>query len=148
MKNLSGDPEPRQQEVANVLEQVKREIEAEERYFDLIIEDEREFNLARVTMEDERILRLYKYIAKKVKRLSFMDDNNENISVVMHLKDMMAKLEDIDVVQDYLTPKQLTPEEQKQIDDTVALIQEKQKVKNMGPIRKLVYNYNKKRKGK
>ena len=58
---------------------------------------------------------------------------------------MISRLEDIPIVQEHMTSKALE-EEEKQIEEMVALVEEKQKVRKMGPIQRFVYDKKKRRK--
>lgn len=142
MKTI-GDEHPMQNDDLSVLEQVHREREAELRSFDCMIHSEKDFILALVTMPDDYIIRLYDYLLKKEETDSIDDDRIED---VLREREMIAKLEEIPVIQEHMCPKDLDEEEERFFQETMDILEEKHRVRSMGPVRKLVYNIRKKRK--
>jgi len=128
----------------SVLEQVVMEREAELRAFDNMIFDDHSFNLALVTMPDDYIVRLYDYLVKQESKHSFMVETDEEFLLLDQLKNRISKLEDLDIIQEKMK-SHLTPKELQEIDETAAIVEERQKVRKMGPVLKLVYNFNKNR---
>ncbi|MBR6136798.1 MAG: hypothetical protein IKQ06_01430 [Bacilli bacterium] len=128
----------------SVLEQVVMERDAELRAFDNMIKDEQSFNLALVTMPDEYLVRLYDYLVKQESKYSFMVETDEEIALLNQLNRRIVKLEEFAVIQEHMT-SHLSPEEKAEIEETAAMVEERQKVRKMGPVRKLVYNFNKNR---
>lgn len=128
----------------SVLEQVMMERDAELRAFDNMIKDEQSFNLALVTMPDEYLVRLYDYLVKQESKYSFMVETEEEISLLNQLNRRIVKLEEFAVIQEHMT-SHLSPKEKAEIEETAAMVEERQKVRKMGPVRKLVYNFNKNR---
>ena len=147
MEPIKGEEHPVKEEVS-VLEQVIKERDLKYRTFENMIEHDDEFNIAIVTMNDEFIIELYNYLVKLEKKHSFMADTDVVDPRLERIKSMLLRLEDLAVVQEHMVEKSLTPEDVAQINETVALITERQKVRKMGPVQKLVYNLSKKRKTK
>ena len=77
-----------------------------------------------------------------------MADTKEVDPRLERIKSMLLRLEDIAVVQEHMVEKSLTPEDVAQINEIVAKVSERQKLRKMGPVQKLVYNLSKKRKTK
>ena len=141
MKNSEGhsvEPE------ASVLEQVVQERSTEHAIFDNMVDNENDFNIALVTMPDDYIIRMHDYYMGLEKRESFMC--GEKVTPRLErIQLMVSRLEDIPVVQEHMIPQSSTDEEVDLIAETVALIEERQRVRKMGPVRKLVYNMKKRK---
>ena len=108
----------------SVLEEVVEERSLLLSQFDNMIEHEDEFNIQFVTNPDDNyFIQFYDYLLKVEKKLSFMKSDEEKAedATLERISRMIGRLE------------------------TVALIEEKQRVRKMGPVRKLVYNIQKKR---
>ncbi len=146
MEPIKGEEHP--VEEASVLEQVIMERDIKYRTFENMVEHDDEFNIAMVTMDDKFIIELYDYLVKQEKKHSFMADTNEVDPRLERIKSMLLRLEDLAVVQEHMVEKSLTPEDVAQINEIVAKISERQKLRKMGPVQKLVYNLSKKRKTK
>ena len=142
MKTIGGK-HPKQNDDLSVLELVHREREAELRSFDCMIHSDKDFILALVTMPDDYIIRLYDYLLKKEEIDSIDDDRIED---VLREREMIAKLEEIPVIQEHMSPKDLDEEDESFIQEPLDTLAGTKRVRNMGPVRKLVYNIRKKRK--
>ena len=142
MTTLKSDEHSEQPRVS-VLEQVKAERDAQLRRFEHLLTDTSEYAVFVATTSDEELIEFYEFIARKEKQLSFIreDENDENL---MRIRTLLSKLEDLPVIQERLNRQELTPEEQEEINRTVQFISERQKLKKMGPVKKLVYNIQKK----
>lgn len=113
--------------------------------FDNIIFSDNEFNLNIAIMPDDFIIELYKYLIKLERRESFFNDDDSFNERLMTIKNRIVALERLDVIENYLSS--LVPEDVKQeVAETVKISTEKKKVRRMGPIRKWIYNMNKKQK--
>ena len=103
-----------------------------------------DFNIALVTMPDDYIIRMYDYYIKTESRESFLKDEEEIDPRLNGLRDMIARLEEIPVIQEHMN-RELDPEAKELINDTIRVIAEKQKVRKMGPIQKFIYQKRKER---
>jgi len=146
MEPIKGEEHPVKE--VSVLEQVIMERDIKYRTFENMVEHDDEFNIAMVTMDDKFIIELYDYLVKQEKKHSFMADTKEVDPRLERIKSMLLRLEDIAVVQEHMVEKSLTPEDVAQINEIVAKVSERQKLRKMGPVQKLVYNLSKKRKTK
>lgn len=146
MEPIKGEEHPVKE--VSVLEQVTMERDIKYRTFENMVEHDDEFNIAMVTMDDKFIIELYDYLVKQEKKHSFMADTKEVDPRLERIKSMLLRLEDIAVVQEHMVEKSLTPEDVAQINEIVAKVSERQKLRKMGPVQKLVYNLSKKRKTK
>ena len=86
----------------SVLEQVRDEREKQLLMFETMEKDESSFNLALVTMPDDFIIDLYKYLVKKERRLGFLADDAKDSPELARAKEMITKLEDLEVIQKLL----------------------------------------------
>ncbi len=138
MKTLNDE------EDVSLLEQNICEKDADYRYFDIMIDNNNEFNIAIATLPDEYILRMYDYYIRQEEKET---DNSVVNAKLERLKSMISRLEDIPAVQDYICANsELSDEEQAEIDSIVKLIEERQKVKKMGPLCRFIYKKTKGRK--
>ena len=124
--------------------QVVEERRAKLRAFDNMVADDSTFNLTLVTMPDDYIIELYDYYVNLEKKCSFMVETDEQITYLEQLDRRIVKLEELAIIQEHMM-SHLSPEEVQEIEETAALVEERQKVRKMGPVRKLVYNFNKNR---
>lgn len=146
MTTLKSD-EHSEKPVSSVLEQVRMERELELQKFEGIMNyDDTQFAIYLVTTpSDEEIIRFHEFLAKKEKQLSFMREEGKEDVTLTRIKAMLSKLEDQPIVQEHMQQTALTPEEETQINETVRFVEERQRIKKMGPVQKLVYNIKQKR---
>ena len=135
------------QDSTSLLEEAVMERNVMYSHFDSMIEDEGEFNITLVTMPDDYIINFHNYLLKLAKRQSFMMENPAFDPKLARLENMISRLEDIPCVQEDMNQK-TTKEEEAQIDEAVRIIEERQKVRKMGPIQRFIYNQTKKKNNK
>ena len=146
MEPNKGEEHPVYEE-ESVLEQVVRERNMKINTFENMIVNESDFNLALVTMPDDFILELYDYLAKLSKRSAFMlgeedrtnEEYNKQFERLDRINAMLLRLEDLEVVQNHMVRKDLTPEDVAQINETVAILKEKQDYRKKGPVGKAIH---------
>ncbi len=117
---------------------LKSDIEAEQRLFESMVNDDCSFAIAVATMPDDFIIRLHDYLLKQgVKQELSPEINHERLE---RLKYMISKLEDIEVVQKHMEDINQSKEQNK------TRVIEIQAVKKIGPFKRLKDNFTKNRK--
>lgn len=125
----------------SVLEQVVAEKNAEQYAFDTMIADASEFDLTLLTRPDDYIIRLHDYLMRELNQVSFASSNPEHDPKITRINTMLSRLEDIPAVQ-----KHMKKQADDQVEETVAIITERQKVRKMGPLQRWLYEKMKNRK--
>ena len=125
----------------SVLEKAVEEKNAEHFAFDTMIADPSEFDLTLLTRPDDYIIRLHDYLMRQLNQISFASSNPEHDPKITRINNMLSRLEDIPAVQEHINQQT-----DKQVEETVALVAERQRVRKMGPLQRLFYERMKKRK--
>ncbi len=132
----------------SVLEQVVRERNQQIQLYEGLIAYEDSFLIALVNYSDEIILGLYDYLIREEKKLRFMLDDKVSDQRYDRIGAMLLRLEDLEVVQEHMMDGKLpeeTPEEKEaQINETVAIIADRQAYRKKGPVGKAVHRLVKK----
>lgn len=126
----------------SVLETVIAEREAEYNYYDSIIADPSEFlGLLIAVLPDEQIIRFYDYLVKRQRKLegSFDEEATKTVEYA-NVMTLIMKLEEIAVIDEH-KKEQEQAQADKVTEEIVKKIEERRKVKKMGPIRRAIYNF-------
>lgn len=99
-------------------------------------------NLVLAVMPDHLVTKFYNFMLWYADMES-QKGKNKDTPKMKKIKDTISSLEQTPGVQNYLWE---STKEKDEIDEIVALVEEKQKVRKMGPIRKYVYQKRKKKK--
>ena len=129
----------------SLFEQVLRERDKEEIYFDFMIDNSRDFDIALVTMPDDYIIRMHDYYVRQEAKEEYLTEEGQINEKLERMREKISKLEELAVIQEHMS-KPLTEEEKEEIRNIVAYVAEKQKVRKMGPIRRKIYEMSKKKK--
>lgn len=124
----------------SVLETVIAEREAEFNYFDAMIADPSDFlgHLIAV-LPDEMIIKFYDYLVKKQQKLEspFNENGTETVEYA-NVMTLIMKLEEIEVIDEHKKEQQAQAE--LVTEEIMKKLEERRKVKKMGPIRRALYN--------
>jgi len=124
----------------SLFQQVWEERNAELNFFDAMIVDPTDFlNHLIVVIPDDQIIRFYDYLVSRQRKLerSFDEAYKETIEYG-NIMTLIMKLEELEVVDNHKKAKE---EEAKMItDQIVAKLEERRKVKKLGPIGRILYN--------
>ncbi len=125
----------------SVLETVIAEREAEYNYYDSIIADPSEFlGLLIAVLPDEQIIRFYDYLVKRQRKLesSFDEEATKTVEYANVMR-LIMKLEEIDAIDAHKKEEQAKADSV--TEEIVKKLEERRKVKKMGPIRRAIYNF-------
>ena len=117
--------------------QEKKEYEA---FYDVIHHYD-DMNLVLAVMPDHLVTKFYNFMLWFASMES-EKGKKQDTPKMKKIKDTISSLEQTPAVQNYLWE---STKEKDEIDEIVALIEERQKVRKMGPIRKYVYKKTKKK---
>ena len=121
---------------------VQGEEVGDQKSFDRLIESEQEFNQMLVTQTDDYLIDLYHYLLEKEKKLVEADRDEER-DLSNRVTDMINRLREMPAILDYHGDKQLTPQEQADIDQTASLVEERQKARKAGAFRQFLQGFRK-----
>jgi len=124
----------------SVLETVWEERNAELNFFDGMIADPADFlGHLIVVIPDDQIIRFYDYLVKKQKKLeSPFNENGKETIEYANVMTLIMKLEELEVIDNH--KKEQEAEAERVTEEIMRQKEEHQKVKKMGPIRRLIYN--------
>ena len=127
----------------SVLEEVWEERNVELNFFDALIVDPSDFlNHLIVVLPDDQIIRFYDYLVKRQRKLeSPFNENGKETIEYGNVMTLIMKLEELKVIEDH--KKELEAEAELVTEQIMKNIEERQKVKKMGPIRRALYNRRK-----
>ena len=127
----------------SVLEEVWEEKNVELNFFDALIVDPSDFlNHLIVVLPDDQIIRFYDYLVKRQRKLeSPFNENGKETIEYGNVMTLIMKLEELKVIEDH--KKELEAEAELVTEQIMKNIEERQKVKKMGPIRRALYNRRK-----
>lgn len=127
----------------SVLEEVWEEKNVELNFFDALIVDPSDFlNHLIVVLPDDQIIRFYDYLVKRQRKLeSPFNENGKETIEYGNVMTLIMKLEELKVIEDH--KKELEAEAEIVTEQIMKNIEERQKVKKMGPIRRALYNRRK-----
>ena len=106
-------------------------------FFDSLIADKQKYQLFFATASDEVFIAFYNYVKRLSKQLAYREDKTASVE---RINEIVAELEKSETIK-----KHLEKDKEAQINSMVKLIEEKQRLRKMGPIRRL-FNKNKKNK--
>lgn len=121
------------------MEQRRNDMTEDEMFYEVLHHYDN-MNIALAVLPDCYITRFYDFMIKLASAESSKSEK-KGTAKLQKIKDMIASLEQVPAIQDHILEK---TKEQNEIDEIVALIEERQKVHKMGPIRKYVYMKRKK----
>ena len=124
----------------SVLEEVWEERNAELNFFDAMIADPSDFlNHLIVVIPDDQIIRFYDYLVKKQRDLeSPFNENGKETIEYGNVMTLIMKLEELEVIDNH---KKAQEEEAKMVTEQImAKLEERRKVKKLGPIGRILYN--------
>lgn len=127
MKTSDGSMEPKEQ----------KEYEA---LYDVIHHYD-QMNLTLAMMPDRYVTKFYDFMIR-LARIESEKNPDQETPKLRKLREKIASLEQVPAVRDYIWESTKEPND---VDEIVALIEERQKVRKMGPIRKYVYKKTKKK---
>ena len=124
----------------SVLEKVLEERNRELNFFDAMIADPTDFlGHLIVVIPDDQIIRFYDYLVKKQRKLeSPFNENGKETVEYANVMILIMKLEELEVIDNH--KKEQQAEADKITEQIMKNIEERQKIKKMGPIRKMFYN--------
>ncbi|MBQ4031607.1 MAG: hypothetical protein II625_07605 [Bacilli bacterium] len=127
----------------SVLEEVWEEKNVELNFFDALIVDPSDFlNHLIVVLPDDQIIRFYDYLVKRQRKLeSPFNENGKETIEYGNVMTLIMKLEELEVIETH--KKELEAEAEIVTEQIMKNIEERQKVKKMGPIRRALYNRRK-----
>ena len=124
----------------SLFQQVWEERSAELNFFDAMIADPSDFlNHLIVVIPDNQIIRFYDYLVSRQRKLekSFNDDYKETVEYG-NIMTLIMKLEELEVIDNH---KKAQEEEAKMVTEQImAKLEERRKVKKLGPIGRILYN--------
>lgn len=124
----------------SLFQQVWEERSAELNFFDAMIADPSDFlNHLIVVIPDNQIIRFYDYLVSRQRKLekSFNDDYKETVEYG-NIMTLIMKLEELEVIDNH---KKAQEEEAKMITEQImSKLEERRKVKKLGPIGRILYN--------
>ena len=118
----------------NALLMVAAEREIQLNYFDSLIADKQKYQLFFATASDEVFIAFYNYVKRLSKQLALRKDKTASVE---RDNEIVSELEKSSTITEHLEQDKET-----QINGMVKLIEEKQRLRKMGPIRRL-FNKNK-----
>jgi len=124
----------------SLFQQVWEERSAELNFFDAMIVDPSDFfNHLIVVIPDDQIIRFYDYLVSRQRKLekSFTDDYKGTVEYG-NIMTLIMKLEELEVIDDH--KKEQAAEAEMITGQIMAKIEERQKVKKLGPIGRILYN--------
>ena len=126
----------------SVLETVIAEREAEYSYYDSIIADPSEFlGVLIAVLPDDQIIRFYDYLVKRQSKLedSFDEAAKETVEYG-NVMTLIMRLEEIEAI-DAHKKEQEQAQAELVTEEIVKKLEERRKLKKMGPIRRAIYNF-------